>query len=460
MKPARRIPITRRLLLVSLALPLALPAFAREDVRRDFQKTAPLPAGRSLKIDNSLGNVTVRAQAKNEVTVIGAIHCSANTAAEAKRWCDQIQIRFDESGSGITVRTEYPNHHNTNNLGWSVNLDIAMPENAPLEVRNRFGGVTVQGTHAGAWINNRNGNIYVANARGKQRIENEFGNVEVQSGDGDLNLTNGNGWVRATDITGIAEIANRFGDVRVTNVAKSLAVRAANSKVDVEHTGGPATITTSFGDVRVWDVKSDLAVHNQNGRVEAKTVTGTADLRTSFAAVKFSGIGKGVTVTAQNAQVTGDTVGESAVVQTSFAGVDVRGVKGGAHVTAGNATVRLVDIGGDAYVKTSFGGVTIDNAGGPVTVENNNGTVAASPKAGQVCKPIGLRTSFAPLQVTLPEGVGYNVSSKTSFGRIHSQYEMTVSGQIGNDELNGRIGGGGCDLRLTNQNGNIDILKR
>jgi hypothetical protein len=83
-----------------------------------------------------------------------------------------------------------------------------------------------------------------------------------------------------------------------------------------------------------------------------------------------------------------------------------------------------------------------------------------SPKSAQACKPISVRTSFAPIQVTLAAGAGYNITSKTSFGRIHSQHDLTVNGQIGNDELSGRIGGGGCDLRLTNQNGNIDILKR
>ena len=35
---------------------------------------------------------------------------------------------------------------------------------------------------------------------------------------------------------------------------------------------------------------------------------------------------------------------------------------------------------------------------------------------------------------------------------------MTVSGNISTDEIAGRIGSGGCELRLMNQNGNIDIF--
>jgi hypothetical protein len=37
---------------------------------------------------------------------------------------------------------------------------------------------------------------------------------------------------------------------------------------------------------------------------------------------------------------------------------------------------------------------------------------------------------------------------------------MAVSGALTGDSISGKIGGGGCEMRLTNQNGNIDIVKR
>ena len=224
--------------------------------------------------------------------------------------------------------------------------------------------------------------------------------------------------------------------------------------------GGIADITSSFGDVRVWDAKADVTVHNQNGQASTSVrVAGMADLQTTFAAVKFTGIGKAVRVTAQNAGVTGDTVGESATVQTSFANVDLRGVKGNARVTAGNSGIRMTGIGGEVYAKTSFAGITLDDIAGPVTVESANGSVTVSPKAGP-CKPIAIQTSFAPIKVALPAGVGYNFTGKTSFGRIHSEPELAISGNIAPDEVSGKIAGGGCELRLIDQNGSIDIVKR
>jgi hypothetical protein len=436
---------------------------AREEYKRDFQKAVALPAGRVLKVDHSLGSVNVRTQAKNEVAVQAAIRCSAGTEEQARRFCQQIQIRVEESGAGVAIRTEYPRNGGGSwprNMSYSANLEIQMPETAPLELRNRFGNVTVQKLRAAVSINNANGSVVLTQGSGRQRVENSFGNVEVTANDGDVTVVNGNGWVRASDITGSAEITNRFGDVRVSNVAKGLTVHGGNSKVEVEHVGGAAMVTSSFGDVRVWDAKSDVTVRNQNGRVEASGVAGVADLETSFAAVKFTGIGKAVRVAAQNSSVTGDTVGGAATVQTSFANVDLRGVKGGARVTANNAAIRIAGIGGEAFAKTSFAGVTVEDAGGPVTVESANGSVTVAAKAGQTCQPIAVHTSFAPIRVAVPVGMGYNVNGKTSFGRIHSEAEMTMTGALGADAINGKIAGGGCEMRLINQNGNIDIVKR
>jgi len=152
-------------------------------------------------------------------------------------------------------------------------------------------------------------------------------------------------------------------------------------------------------------------------------------------------------------------VAESATVETTFGGVDLRNIKGGARVTAGNSSVRLAGIGGEAYAKTTFNGISISDVAGPVTVESQNGSVIVETRAGSKCQPISLRTTFGPIRVTVPATAGYNVTARTSFGRIHSAAEITVTGDVSPDSLTGRIGAGGCDLRLLDQNGNIDILK-
>lgn len=434
-------------------------AAAREEYKRDFQKTVALAGGRSVRVEHSLGSINVHTQAKGEVNVAAVIRCSADTSGEAKSFCDQIQIRVEESGSGVLIRSDYPKTWSRRNLGYSVNLDIAMPDTAPLDLRNRFGNVTVQNLHAAGLVNNANGNVVVTGGRGRQRVENAFGDVEVLSNEGDIVVNCQNGKLRASDINGAAELSNRFGEVRAVNIARGLILRGNNLKVEVERIGGFAEITNSFGDVRVLDAKSDLRLQDQNGKITVSGITGAAELSNSFGEVRFTGIGKSLTVRGQNSQVSGDTVGGNAVIDTTFGNVDVRGVKGGARVTAQNSPIKLMGVGGEVLAKTTFASTTVEDAGGAITVDSQNGAVVAVARPGP-CKPIILRTTFSPIQVTVPGGVGYTLNAHTTFGKIKSQADLTVNGPIGEGVVEGKIAGGGCELRLTGQNSNIDIFKR
>jgi hypothetical protein len=62
------------------------------------------------------------------------------------------------------------------------------------------------------------------------------------------------------------------------------------------------------------------------------------------------------------------------------------------------------------------------------------------------------------MRVRVPSDGGYTVTAKTSFGKIHSDLPMMVSGSLTQDSISGKIGNGACPMNLINQNGSIDIL--
>jgi hypothetical protein len=70
-----------------------------------------------------------------------------------------------------------------------------------------------------------------------------------------------------------------------------------------------------------------------------------------------------------------------------------------------------------------------------------------------------VKSSFGPIRIAVPAGPGYTVEARTSFGKISSELDMTTTGTIGGDAVNAKIAGGGCELRLNNANGNIEIGK-
>jgi hypothetical protein len=116
-------------------------------------------------------------------------------------------------------------------------------------------------------------------------------------------------------------------------------------------------------------------------------------------------------------------------------------------------------VGGEAYAKTTFNHVTIEDVAGPITVDGQNVSVTAEPRKAARCQPITLSSTFGAMRVTLPAGVGYNIAARTTFGRVRSDHELTVTGDVSGTSLTGKIAGGGCEVKLTNQNGAVDILK-
>jgi DUF4097 and DUF4098 domain-containing protein YvlB len=224
---------------------------------------------------------------------------------------------------------------------------------------------------------------------------------------------------------------------------------------------GAATLRTSFGEVDAANIPGDATVSNNNGAVTLNNVNGAVDVRGSFAPIRVTKAQKGAKVVAENASVTLADIGGAAYVKTSFGLVDVSRIDGELTVENSNGAVKASAIKGGASVRTSFAAVNLDGVGGKVDVDNQNGAVdvrGLGATAGK-CFPVALRSTFAPIRIYLPDGEGFQVNARTSFGKINSEIPLTVSGSMTADNMTGKIGNGQCELTLANSNGNIDLLK-
>src|SRR6266496_5150511 len=268
---------------LGLGTSTALAGAAREEVVRDFDKTAALPSGRSLRVTHQHGDVVVHTHALPEVRVHAKIRVSAETRGQAEELVGRIQIEVLEDAASVSVRTVYPElGMGRRNVSFSVDYDIAMPETAPLSVRNGFGNVAVAGLKSTADVVNAHGRFTVSDVKGDTRLENKFGAVEVSGIGGALSITNANGVVGVTGVGGVLTVRNRFGDITVRQARKPGTIVNGNGKVDVSESTGPLSITDPFGSVVVNALTGDLTVNHRNGTLEARAITGAAELNGSF----------------------------------------------------------------------------------------------------------------------------------------------------------------------------------
>lgn len=454
--------MTARIRFFGLSLALAGSLFARDEYTRRFDQTVPVHAGQRISLENKFGDVVVSGYAGQNVIVHADIRVSAADANQAKEYADKVQIRIEPS-SDVSIRTVYPDTSGSfmglhwSNVSYSVRYEVTVPENAPLSIRNAFGRVSVTGVKASSEVVNSHGDLVFREGQGSQRLENSFARITIANNSGDVSVENSNGSVDASDIAGALTIHDRFAHLTVARVLKEVTLVNTNGAIEVADCG-PSNIRNSFGSVTVQNLHGDLDVNNINGKVEATNIGGSAHLRTTFSSVRSTGVQRDLRIESGNGSVVIEKVGGSAAVKNSFGMVQARNIGGLLTVENANGSVTGTNTRG-ADVRTSFGAVSLGEVAGPIQVENQNGAVDVASSLRGSCQPIAINTSFSPLRVRLEPDASYRVTASTSFGKIRSDFPLNVSGSIASDDVTGSIGAARCQMRLTNRNGNIEILK-
>jgi hypothetical protein len=408
---------------------IAMPADARLFVRNSFGSITAAGVRGASEFDNSHGSLTVR----------------DTGAARLTNSFGSIEL----SGAGGEVSI-------TDNNG---SVDVSDVKGA-LDLRNRFGSILVRNVQGAATVSGGNGSVTVTDAA-SANITTSFGRVEARNIRGDLVVHDNNGNVEITTVGGSADITDAFGNVEFSDIKGRLNCTTTNGRVKASSlSGNSVTIRDSFGNLDLDNINGALNAETTNGKITLHSAHGTVELKSSFGAIEASDIPKGIRAITGNGAINLTDVGADAFAKTSFGSVTIERVAGNLTVEDQNGSVTARNVKGDGHVTTSFSGVTLESIGGKVTVDNQNGAISVvAARSASGCRDISLKTSFSSIRVAIPEGLGYNVTAHTSFGRITTDLPLTATGSVGTDSLTGTIGSGGCRLQLIDSNGSIEITK-
>jgi hypothetical protein len=413
----------------SVSYDIGMPSDAPITVRNSFGSVQIAGVHGVADVENGYGTLTVR-------------------DAGGGRWNNAFgSIEITGAGGNVSV---------SDNNG-SVQLSDVK---GTLEVRNRFGSITARNIQGAATITGGNGAVTLTDAA-SANITTSFGSVEARNIRGDLSVRDNNGNVEISNIGGAADITDSFGNVAFTEVHGRVNCTTNNGRVKGSSVmGGSVTIRDSFGNIELDTISGALDAETSNGRISVRDARGSVSLKSSFGAIEASNIPKGIRAITGNGGISLTDIGGDTFAKTSFGSVLTDRISGNLTVENSNGSVTARNVKGDAGVNTSFAGVTLESIGGRITVDNQNGAISVTAmRPASSCRDISLKTSFASIRVRIPEGLGYNLTARTSFGRISSELPVTSTGSIGGDTLNGTIGSGGCQLQLTDSNGSIEIAK-
>lgn len=267
---------------------------------------------------------------------------------------------------------------------------------------------------------------FTVHSGGNLVLDTDAGDVYVETWDRDE--------VRVkVDISGTDRRAERFDvkfsteDNRVTVIGKS---------------GDNAIFRWDVGNL---DISYRVSVPKKFS-VKATTSGGDMTLRDMVGEVRFESSGGNLTVEGVDGTVN---------VNTSGGDIKVRMIKGGVKGETSGGNVRADNVTGDLNVQTSGGDIDLSVIDGSVHAETSGGGITL--RLSGENKGVDVHSSGGDISIYVNDSIAANLEASTSGGKVRCELPITVKGDMSDEELRGKINGGGNVIRAETSGGDVRI---
>lgn len=258
-----------------------------EEKTKEYNETWAASSVQSLKITNKFGEIMVKNEGGSEITINVVITVEARDEKRADDLLNQIDVKFQKSGSTIIAETSIEKSFKSQQK-FSIDYVVNIPSDKNLKIDNKYGNTVVNSLTANGDFNIQHGNLKAnelkAKADGSMKIQLAYGNADISSA-GDLsvdiqysNITLGeindlllNSKYSVVDIEEGAsiQIESKYDKFNFEEV-ESVKASTKYSHIKIEELSKNLTIETGYGGVKVAQVASDfesISITNSYGQI-------------------------------------------------------------------------------------------------------------------------------------------------------------------------------------------------
>jgi DUF4097 and DUF4098 domain-containing protein YvlB len=374
-----------------------------------------------LEVETSLGDIQVIPGTDNQQIVVEAVKKGwGENQAAAEADAQAVPVEMSQDGSKLTVKYQAAAGRSRLVLfgqerPGSVDFVITVPAQTAVTLKTGAGSLTLRGTQGDAALEAAFGDVTVEDLLGGLKVTGNSGSLTIQrvtAGDKDITLSTSFGETLLEDSTGKS--------IRVQNSSGGAGLHGVKASGDL-------WVQNSFSKVEMKDVRAaNLSVDCENGEVQIEkgSIGGELKLNGSFGGMQVSGVDAArYTLHNQNGEILLDGARGSLDLSTSFGGVQVTGAK-------------------DAVLK--------------IKVENGKADFSGSLEAAA---QHSLETSFGDITLALPAATALTLDLEATFGKIHSDLPVLLSGEMSDTRWQASLNGGGTPLTAKAENGSIRLVE-
>jgi DUF4097 and DUF4098 domain-containing protein YvlB len=257
-------------------------------------------------------------------------------------------------------------------------------------------------------------------------------------------------------------------DTKVKVVAKEHIRATTDAEADVVLQKLALTIEQKSNDVTATALYEKSSGFHLGGQPPVQ-VDFTVSVPTNYS-VELKTTGGDVTVDDLAGKVSARTSGGDIALGKISGAVRATTSGGTVRLEEGQAEVNLSTSGGDIRVGRAAGPTDLETSGGSIDVKSAENTLQASTSGGNVSAGLAgmlkgdcqLQTSGGRVRVTVDKTAAFNLDASTSGGGVEAKGVAIAidKGGAGRSRLNGKVNGGGPELKLRSSGGNIEIRIR
>jgi hypothetical protein len=368
-----------------------------------------------VSLESSGGDVTFEATQSETIQVTAHKTAWHSTKAKAQTELEDLNVTVSQTGNKIIVKYRreptvfFVGQHQTD----TVDFIISIPEGSLISAQTDFGDITLNGNLSDSVVSTDFGNLEINGVQG---------NLEAKSNSGDINVKNISGEDSKIDLN------SDFGDIFLSSTRATSVVVHSNS-----------------GSVIINDVQAvdNIMLSSDFGKLEFKK--GSSDILSML-----TNSGKIL--------VTNVSVESNLTVQTDFGDIELEKTAADIYdVDTNSGKLRLNIIGGNLKAVSDFGDIDVQSSQ-PATIDlfTKSGSVDYSGPLG--VGPHSLVTNFGDISMYLPNNTAITFDLETDFGKVRTEFPITLEGDVKQDHWTGTINDGGAELTANTNSGDISFI--
>jgi len=219
----------------------------------------------------------------------------------------------------------------------------------------------------------------------------------------------------------------------------------------------PASVTTelatSGGSIHISGMSGNQDFSTSGGSLHIKDVTGKIDGRTSGGSINLVNSTNEVELSTSGGSINASHCKGKIRLSTSGGSLNLEDLDGDIRATTSGGSIGGRNIGGELSTHTSGGSIHLNDLTCSIEASTSAGSIDVSIKT--LGKYVRLSNSGGHIDLEIPKGKGVDLD--ISGYKIKTDSMENFSGKMSDDEIDGKLNGGGVSVKINAGSGRVNL---